>query len=372
MEGKGKQRKLTSVSPDASSEEDSDLDTEMERNFALLSKTAPETTKEEEGSESDGEEEEDELSGDERQEEEAVPDEEEEEEEEEGSESDGEEEEDDELSGDERQEEAVPDEEEEEEEDDDDDDDEQQTGSEAESEDADAAQLEDQSGDIKTEEDVKKELSSMSFEEVLKLQNAVGTKVFKEIAYGTSSKAVQNPTRRKRLNKNRPMEMSAKRPAPFLRQVAPVKKSVHRDPRFDDLSGEYKPEIFEQTYNFINTLRKREKEVVSKKFKSVKDNKKKEQLGFLLKRMENQERARQQREQQREKELDFKRRQRAMAGDGLQPFFLKKSDKKKMELAEKYNQLKKSGKLENFLSKKRKRNATKDRRKLPFQNPKPQ
>lgn len=43
------------------------------------------------------------------------------------------------------------------------------------------------------------------------------------------------------------------------------------------------------------------------------------------------------------------------------------ADKKKLELAEKYSELKKSGKLENFLSKKRKRNAGKDRRKLPFQ-----
>ncbi|TMS23345.1 Ribosomal RNA processing protein 36-like protein, partial [Larimichthys crocea] len=48
-------------------------------------------------------------------------------------------------------------------------------------------------------------------------------------------------------------------------------------------------------------------------------------------------------------------------------FFLKNSDKKKLQLAEKYQELKKSGKLENFLSKKRKRNAGKDRRKLPKQ-----
>lgn len=34
-----------------------------------------------------------------------------------------------------------------------------------------------------------------------------------------------------------------------------------RDPRFDDLSGEYKPEIFESTYKFINDIKLREKEV---------------------------------------------------------------------------------------------------------------
>ena len=38
-----------------------------------------------------------------------------------------------------------------------------------------------------------------------------------------------------------------------------------------------------------------------------------------------------------------------------------------MELAEKYVELKRSGKLESFLNKKRKRNAVKDKRRLPSQ-----
>lgn len=37
---------------------------------------------------------------------------------------------------------------------------------------------------------------------------------------------------------------------------------VPRDPRFDSLSGEYKPEVFEKTYGFLNDLRKNEKEVM--------------------------------------------------------------------------------------------------------------
>lgn len=41
----------------------------------------------------------------------------------------------------------------------------------------------------------------MSFEDIMKLQNKVGTKVYNEIAYGTT-KAKQTP-RKKRLNKNR-------------------------------------------------------------------------------------------------------------------------------------------------------------------------
>ncbi|KAG7236804.1 hypothetical protein INR49_000229 [Caranx melampygus] len=204
----------------------------------------------------------------------------------------------------------------------------------------------------------------MSFEDVMKLQNKVGTKVYNEVAYGNKSRRPE--TSKKRLNKNRPMEISAKRPAPFLRQVVPVRKPTSRDPRFDDLSGEYKPEIFEKTYKFINDIKQKEKEIVQKKLKRMKkDGQRKEKLQFLLKRMENQERARKSQEQQRERELQFKRQQRELANQGARPFFLKKSEKKKLQLAEKYQELKKSGKLQNFLSKKRKRNAGKDRRKLP-------
>ncbi|XP_049899764.1 ribosomal RNA processing protein 36 homolog [Epinephelus moara] len=339
MKGKEKQQqrelaasKKKSMAASSSDDEDSDV----ERNFALLTKRGG-------GAEEayHGEEEEEEFSDDD----------EEEEDEEEGSdvgeeESDGGEEED----GDS----GASEEEKEEEEDDDDDDDD---------EDPDDAGG---SSEIQTRDDIKKELSNMSFEDIMKLQNKVGTKVYNEVAYGSDKS--QRTGKKKRLNKNRPMEISAKKPAPFLRQVVSVRKPTLRDPRFDDLSGEYKPEIFEKTYKFINDIRHREKEIVQKQLKKTKkNNQRKEKLQFLLKRMENQERARQSREQQRDRELQFKRQQRERANQGTRPFFLKNSEKKKLLLAEKYQELKKSGKLENFLSKKRKRNAGKDRRKLPRQ-----
>lgn len=222
------------------------------------------------------------------------------------------------------------------------------------------------SNEVQTKEDIRKELSNMSFENIVKLQNQVGTKVYNTVAYGSNRS--HESSKKKRLNKNRPVELSAKKPAPFLRQVVPVKKPTLRDPRFDDLSGEYKPEIFEKTYKFINDIRHKEKEIVQKKLKRIKKNSQnKEKLQFLLKRMENQDQARKSKEQQRERELQFKRQQRERASEGGKPFFFKKSDMKKLQLAEKYQELKKSSKLDNFLSKKRKRNAMKDRRKLPKQ-----
>ncbi|KAI7791037.1 ribosomal RNA processing protein 36 homolog [Triplophysa rosa] len=219
-----------------------------------------------------------------------------------------------------------------------------------------------------TKGDIKIDLSSMSFEEIMKLQNKVGTKAYNKIAYGATKQKQQNTEPKKRLNRHKPQEISAKKRVPYIRQVVPVKKNISRDPRFDDLSGEYKPEVFHQTYKFIGDLREQEMQMVRKKLKKAKSVEKKEELKALLKRLENQQRARQRQEKEREKELQFKKKLRGMVGQGHKPFYLKKSDKKKMELAEKYSELKKSGKLENFLSKKRKRNATKDRRKLPNQH----
>uniref|UniRef100_A0A672NFM0 rRNA biogenesis protein RRP36 n=1 Tax=Sinocyclocheilus grahami TaxID=75366 RepID=A0A672NFM0_SINGR len=215
-----------------------------------------------------------------------------------------------------------------------------------------------------TEGNLKKELSTMPFEEIMRLQNKVGTKAYNKIAYG-STKAQKKNEPMKRLNKHRPQEISAKKHVPFLRKVVPVKKMIPRDPRFDDLSGEYKPDIFSQTYKFINDIRQKETKVCEN-LKCLTDS----CLFSLYALFENQQRARQRQEHEREKELHFKQKQRELVGQGHKPFYLKKSDKKKLELAEKYSELKKSGKLENFLSKKRKRNATKDRKKLPNQHKK--
>ncbi|XP_018606361.2 ribosomal RNA processing protein 36 homolog [Scleropages formosus] len=250
----------------------------------------------------------------------------------------------------------------------DEDNDSSETGSDGDSDDGDDrghGDIRQRHSQIKTEDDIRKELSTMSFEDIMKLQNKVGRKVYNEVAYGEKTEA--GPAKKKkRLNKNRPMEISSKKPAPFLRQVVPVKKKLLRDPRFDNLSGEFKPEIFEKTYSFLNDVKQKEKMEVQKMLKKVKEPNKKEQLQLLLRRMVNQESAQESKARRREKELEFKKKQRQLVEQGHRPFFLKKSDKRKLELAEKYSDLKKSGKLENFLKKKRKRNAVKDRKKLPF------
>ncbi|NXO13248.1 RRP36 protein, partial [Oriolus oriolus] len=193
------------------------------------------------------------------------------------------------------------------------------------------------------------------------------TRVSKKVPDVKKTVKPTKATVKQQQGKKGPLEMSAKKPVPFLRQVVPVRKKVQRDPRFDDLSGEYKPEIFMKTYSFLDNIKKQEKEMVQKQLKKCRNMEQKEKLQRLLNRMTQQEQAQKKQQKLRERELSLKRQQRELAKQGKKPFFLKKSEKRKLELAEKYAELKRSGKLESFLNKKRKRNAIKDKRHLPSQ-----
>ncbi|XP_053314897.1 ribosomal RNA processing protein 36 homolog, partial [Spea bombifrons] len=225
------------------------------------------------------------------------------------------------------------------------------------SEDTDGEDVE--SGEEGEETQHGEELSTMSFEDLLQLQNKVGTKELYRQMKGASGGRREDPEKA-RPGKDQPLEMSSKRPVAFLRKVTGAKKEMRRDPRFDDLSGEFKPEVFEKTYTFLEDVKKREKEIVNKKLRKVSNPELKDKLEQLLRRMDQQEKASQEKQKMRERQLEFKKQQREQAAHGKKPFYLKRGDLQKMELAEKFNELKKQGKLENFLSKKRKRNSNKD------------
>lgn len=207
------------------------------------------------------------------------------------------------------------------------------------------------------------DFSSMSFEEMITLQNKVGSKAFCKTLQ--TSRRAQVSMACMPTDKNRPLEVSSKKAVPFLRRVAPARRRTQRDPRFDDLSGEFKPEVFEKTYSFLTEIKSKEKEGLEKKLKKAREPAVRERLKQLLRRMDQQEDASKQKQRLQDRQVAFKRQQRERAQQGKKPFYLKKGDVRKLELADKYQELKKKGKVENFLSKKRKRNAVKDRRRLP-------
>ncbi|XP_030742764.1 kelch domain-containing protein 3 isoform X2 [Echinops telfairi] len=208
--------------------------------------------------------------------------------------------------------------------------------------------------------------SNLSFEELLELQSHVGTKKYKQLVAGSSTEKPDSRAPACVADKHKPLEMSSKARVPFLRQVVPVSKKVARDPRFDDLSGEYNPEVFDKTYQFLNDIRAKEQELVKRQLKKCRSGEEQEKLQLLLQRLEQQEQAQQERKRQQELRLALKQELRARAQQGHRPFFLKKSEQRQLALAEKFKDLKRSKKLESFLSRKRRRNAGKDRRHLPL------
>ncbi|MBV95303.1 Ribosomal RNA processing protein 36, partial [Eschrichtius robustus] len=79
--------------------------------------------------------------------------------------------------------------------------------------------------------DLQKGTSHMSFEELLELQSQVGTKTYKQLVTGNSTKKQSSrpPVQKACVaDKHRPLEMSAKARVPFLRQVVPISKKVRR------------------------------------------------------------------------------------------------------------------------------------------------
>lgn len=130
-------------------------------------------------------------------------------------------------------------------------------------------------------------LSTLSFEDLLKMKEQMGSKLYNETVFGTSKKKPKNDF--KRANKNRPREISSK--LKYFKQelnnsvVPRPKKSLPRDPRFDPLCGQFDDKIFKSNYNFINGMRHKEIKQLEKELKSCTDQERKKTIKMLIQRM---------------------------------------------------------------------------------------
>ena len=145
-------------------------------------------------------------------------------------------------------------------------------------------------------------------EEILKLKDKLGNRVFKETILGTSNDRKKRNENRmfKRENKNRPREMSSKRPVTQVREIYQVKKDKfeRRDPRFDEECGKFNEKIFKQTYKFIDEIKNKEMEKLKRELKKTKDKNRQKEIKYLIQRMENQKRA----EEEKQKRVEIEKR----------------------------------------------------------------
>lgn len=216
---------------------------------------------------------------------------------------------------------------------------------------------------------IREQISNLSFEALLKLKEQVGSKTFSKTIHGSSCTKKSDF---KRANKNRPREVSSKvRPQKLKLEnniIHIEKKPIARDPRFDPLCGEYEDKTFKENYSFIKDIRLKEKQQLEEELKTCANPKRKEIIRKLLQRMNNQllEQERQDKEKYRKTQKISEIKEKLKKGE--KPLFKKKSVEKLENLIEKYEELKKSNKLQKHIEKKSKKLSSKERKNMQKSN----
>ncbi|CAG8571092.1 27708_t:CDS:2 [Gigaspora margarita] len=174
----------------------------------------------------------------------------------------------------------------------------------------------------------------------------------------------------KRTSKHRPMEISSKKPVGRFRQIIEIPSHIRkrRDPRFDDLSGKFNEDLFEKSYDFLNEYKRSEIEEIKKSINKEKDPEEKQKLQQLLNKL--QSRIAHENNLKRKKELkrERKKKEHELIAQGKTPFYIKKSEEKKLELVDKFKTFQKSDSkvLDKVIEKRRKKNASKEHKYIPF------
>ncbi|XP_074570694.1 uncharacterized protein LOC141827373 [Curcuma longa] len=212
--------------------------------------------------------------------------------------------------------------------------------------------------------------SSSRKKEKLEYEDMTIEEILRARADGSHSANTSNVIRKKfpRANKNSPMEMSSKVWVPTYREVIQVPKKLVRDPRFDSLSqGTFDPEGFRKRYSFlVEEEYPKEKERLKKLIKKSKDpnviEESTNQLSLIDKRIKSWF------GKSPESKIlsEHIKKEREAAKKGKRPYYLKKSEIRERKLIKKYNELKAVGKLDSYIEKRQKRNASKDHRYMPY------
>lgn len=173
----------------------------------------------------------------------------------------------------------------------------------------------------------------MSFAELLKLKEELGSKMYNEALFGEESttktriKGGKHQIAFKRENKNRPREISAKKQVPLLGKVKTLKKDMEpRDPRFDSKCGDFDRTKFKEDYGFVNEIREKEITELKAQLKNLKGDQadEKTKVKSVLQRMQNQNLEEQKLQERKQARLKERERNKGAIKNERKPFFLSK------------------------------------------------
>lgn len=208
----------------------------------------------------------------------------------------------------------------------------------------------------------------MPFEELIKLKQKLGTKVYNATVLGTPnspSKPVRKDSQAfKRDNKNRPREMTSKRPVPITLPRAKKETVLARDPRFDPKCGDFDRDEFKDRFSFVNELKLQEVSQLREEMLTCKDADDRAKLKLLAQRLENQAREEQHRKDANKKTMQERKQMQDNRSEGKPVVFESKKKRKIENLVQKFRELKETGKLQKHIEKRRKKKAAQDRKKL--------
>jgi ribosomal RNA-processing protein 36 len=168
-----------------------------------------------------------------------------------------------------------------------------------------------------------------------------------------------------RSSKNAPTEISSKKAVSRKREVVPVVKREHRDPRFDPLVGQVDSTNVDKAYSFLNDYRQDEIKALKEQIKKSKDEDEKEKLKRSLHSMESKVKAAARKAKEAEILDRHRKEEKKLVKEGKTPFYLKKAEQKKQFIMDQYSSLK-GKQLDHVIERRRKKVEGKEKKNLPY------
>lgn len=166
--------------------------------------------------------------------------------------------------------------------------------------------------------------------------------------------------------KNRPTEVSSKRPVSVFREVIPNLKKKAIDPRFDRSFGSFNEDLYGKSYKFLGEIQEGETEMLKNSLSRERgETVRKQNLKRALDRVGSLKKEKDRKENQRSLIKEHRLMEDKLVSEGKNPYYLKNSDYKKLDLANRYTKLKEDNAYKGFIEKRLKKKASKQRKFLP-------
>ncbi|KAK6534700.1 rRNA biogenesis protein rrp36 [Arthrobotrys megalospora] len=171
----------------------------------------------------------------------------------------------------------------------------------------------------------------------------------------------------KRTSKHAPTEMSSKKAVSRRRIVVEMPADTTRDPRFDQIgqSGAVNMDKIAKNYDFLDDYRDSEIKALRQEAVKEKNPIRKQELENTLKSLESKRDARKRRLEHDKILAEHKKKERDAIKQGKKPFYLKKSEQKKLVLTTQFANMGEKQRSR-VIEKKRKKIASKEKKRMPW------